>query len=222
MPQRQEDTADIMVECECHKKSKIMSLWEKSGISLENRDMVFENYNIHNEMAKLMKLKAIEYFKNFETIKKERNNSLAFLGQPGAGKTHLTVAIATRFIDKGINVIYFQFRDAITKLKQNITNENVYQNMMDKYKKIPVLLIDDLFKKGKREEPVAGADIRAMFEIINYRYINHLPIIVSSELSSDDLIEIDEALGSRIIQMCKNYLVIVKGKDNNYRLKEVK
>ena len=49
-----------------------------------------------------------------------------------------------------------------------------------------------------------------MFEIINYRYINKLPIIVSSEYSIDELLNFDEAIGSRIYEMCKDYLVEIE------------
>lgn len=34
----------------------------------------------------------------------------------------------------------------------------------------------------------------------------------------DDLLEVDEALGSRLIEMCKNYVVEMKGKKLNYRI----
>lgn len=218
---RQEDGADIIVECECHKKNRLIQMWQRSGIKLENQNLSFENFKPYNKITRYMKSKAAQYILEFEKAKAERNNSIAFLGQVGSGKTHLTVAIASKLIDKDIEVRYFQFREEITKLKQNITDDEVYQSMMNKYKHTPVLLIDDLFKKGKQEAKVSDADIRIMFEIVNYRYINYLPIIVSSEMSADDLIDVDEGLGSRIIQMAKNYLIYVEGAENNYRLKGV-
>ena len=78
-----------------------------------------------------------------------------------------------------------------------------------------VLLIDDLFK-GKLSE----SDINIVFEIINYRYLNFLPIIVSSEFNINRLLSFDEGVGSRIYEMCKDYVVeIEKDMNNNYRLK---
>ena len=92
---------------------------------------------------------------------------------------------------------------------------------MDKFKNASVLLIDDLFK-GK----VNDSDINIMFEIINHRYLNNKPIICSSEFGKDDLLEFDQATGSRILEMSKDYLVeigltreeLTEGKTINYRL----
>ena len=108
------------------------------------------------------------------------------------------------------------YRDVITKLKQNMIDEEYYQKELSKYKNAKILLIDDLFK-GK----VTESDINIMFEIINHRYLNHSPIIVSSEFSADKLLDFDEAVGSRILQMCKNYTVQIEGRENNYRLKGI-
>ena len=80
---------------------------------------------------------------------------------------------------------------------------------------IKKVFIDDLFK-GKINE----SDINIMFEIINYRYLNYLPIIVSSEFSIDKLLGFDQGVGSRIYEMCKDYIVEVEQDiRNNYRLK---
>ena len=87
--------------------------------------------------------------------------------------------------------------------------------MISKYQTCEVLLIDDLFK-GRVNE----SDVNIIFEIINYRYLNYLPIIVSSEFTIEKLLTFDEGVGSRIYEICKDYVVEIK-KDmrNNYRLK---
>ncbi|MBQ3423200.1 MAG: DNA replication protein, partial [Romboutsia sp.] len=77
-----------------------------------------------------------------------------------------------------------------------------------------VLLIDDLFKGS-----VTPSDINIMFEIINYRYLNKKPMIISTEKYLDDLLSIDEALGSRIIEMCGTHNLELRGRHLNYRLK---
>ncbi|MGL4760423.1 MAG: hypothetical protein ACRCWG_03110, partial [Sarcina sp.] len=61
-----------------------------------------------------------------------------------------------------------------------------------------VLFMDDAFK-GK----ITESDINIMFEIVNHRYLNNMPMIISTELNTDKLLDIDEGLGSRIIEMCK-------------------
>ena len=106
-------------------------------------------------------------------------------------------------------------KDVITKLKQNMIDEEYYTKTISKYQLCEVLLIDDLFK-GK----INDTDINIVFVIINYRYLNFLPIIVSSEFSIDKLLAFDEGVGSRIYEMAKDYVVeIEKDISNNYRLK---
>ena len=136
-----------------------------------------------------------------------------FMGQVGSGKTHLSLAIANELMDSGVGVVYMPFRDVIIKVKQNIMDDVYYHKAMNRYKNARVLLIDDLFKGS-----ISKSDINIMFEIINHRYFNNLPVIVSTEKSFDELIEIDEAVGSRIVEMSKNHLVQIKGKKLNYRI----
>lgn len=190
-------------------------MFYKSGI--KDDSYTFSNFNEWNDISKMMKKVATEYFKNFMQIKNSRQNSIAFVGQVGCGKTHLTAALGLNILkSKRISVVYLSYRDVITELKQNMTDEEFYKKQISKYQNAKVLLIDDLLK-GKTTD----SDKNIMFEIINYRYINHLPIIVSSEYDINALLNFDEAIGSRIYEMCKNYIVeIPKDISNNFRLKQ--
>lgn len=93
------------------------------------------------------------------------------------------------------------------------------------YKTAEILYIDDLFKVGKAADGTCnptGADISLAFEIINHRYINHLPTIVSTEKTPQELVEIDEATGSRIIEMAGvNVFLVTRDQKRNYRLRGV-
>ena len=107
------------------------------------------------------------------------------------------------------------YREVITKIKQNMLDEEYYQKTISKYQSCELLLIDDLFK-GK----ITESDINIIFEILNYRYLNHLPIIISTEFIIDELLNFDEAVGSRIYEMCKSYVVeIERGRERNFRMK---
>lgn len=157
------------------------------------------------------------YYQSFMSLRKTRKNSILLCGQSGSGKTHLSVALALNFINKGIKAAYMPYRNVITSLKQNITDEAAYKKIIYKFQSCEVLLIDDLYK-GK----INDSDINIVFEIINYRYLNNLPIIVSTEFTVERLLDFDEAIGSRIYEMCMDYIVeIEKSKGNNYRLRQV-
>lgn len=206
--------------CECQEIEKMKNILKQSGISEEFQNITFQTYQTYNEPTKQAKILAIEYIKNFDEIKQSRYNSIAFLGQVGAGKTHLSIAIANNLLSKGIPVMYMPYRDKVTELKHLLTykedDEESYNKEINKLKQCKVLLIDDLFK-GK----LTDTDKNIMFEILNSRYLAHLPIIVSSEFSIDRLIDFDEAIGSRIVEMCKDYIFQFEGQENNYRLRGI-
>jgi DNA replication protein DnaC len=213
---RHENLQDFIRECECKKTENMRDRIKSYGISEAFKNYTFKNFNSISGISKYCKAKAMGYVLNFNTIKDTRHNSIAFLGQVGSGKSHLSMAIANSFLDNEIQVFYMPYREAITELKQNILDEARYLKIIQRYKTAYVLYIDDLFK-GK----ITESDINIMFEIINYRYINNKPIIVSSEYKADRLLDFDEAIGSRIIEMSKDYLISIDGKENNYRLRGI-
>ncbi|KYH35863.1 chromosomal replication initiator protein DnaA [Clostridium tepidiprofundi DSM 19306] len=211
-----EGSQPIMQRCKCQEIEIAKKIWIKAGINPEQAKQTFSSYKIYNDITKYAKDTAIKYYKDFENIKKDRHNSIAFLGQVGSGKTHLSLALAVNFLEKKrISVVYMPYRDVITSIKQNMLDKEYYAKQLSKYQTAKVLLIDDLYK-GK----ITESDINIMFEIVNYRYLNYLPIIVSSEFTIERLLNFDEAVGSRIYEMCKKYIVQIEGKENNYRLRE--
>lgn len=209
--------------CKCREARLYKRILESCGIADSFLTKTFNNYSVTNKQTELAFDAAKEYSNTFNLIKDTKNNSLALLGQVGAGKTHLTIAVANELMKKNIGVRYMQYREDIPRIKQVITDEASYNREINKFKNATVLLIDDLYKrainKGQYGEYLNDADSRIMFEIINHRYFKGLPIIVSSEHNAMKLLDLDEAIGSRILEMCKGHIVEIKGKENNYRLR---
>ena len=206
---------NIARPCKCREINQYQRLLDNSNLSEDFKKKCFENYITSGKPKVLTTAKklAIEYVKEFESTFKSRHNSIALLGQVGCGKTHLSIAISNALIQSGHGVLYMQYRETIMQLKQNIMEEEYYQSEINKFKRASVLLIDDLYK-GK----VLEADYNIMFELINYRYLKNLPIIVSSEFLTDNLLSRDEAIGSRIIEMCKGRIIEFEGSELNFRL----
>lgn len=204
-----------MKRCKCQEIEIAKRQWNNCGINPEQSKQTFGTFKIWNESSKIAKSTAAAYYKSFETIKSTRKNSIMFCGQVGSGKTHLSIALALNFLQKNIKVVYLPYRDIVTQIKQNMLDAEYYQKEISKYQLAEILLVDDLFK-GR----ITDSDVNIMFEIINYRYLNRLPIIVSSEFQIDRLLNFDEGVGSRIYEMCKDFIVQIEGQENNYRLKE--
>lgn len=209
--------------CGCWAVKRAKQLMERSGISQEFYSKNFNNFDVrNNSQLANAKDKAAAYCRAFLEMEHARNNSIMFYGQVGAGKTHLGTAICGELMRQNIAVTYMSYRNAVTKIKQRLTvtkirqgltNELDYDRELAKYTHARVLYIDDLLK-GRTTE----SDVNILYEIVNYRYMNNLPIIVSTEKSIDGLLDFDEATGSRIIEMCRGNIVQLQGKDLNYRL----
>ena len=138
-------------------------------------------------------------------------------GQVGSGKTHLGTAILGCLIKKH-SVKYMLWRDETMRIKANVNDDIEYQGFVKPLKTVSVLYIDDFFKTEVKQP--SPADVRFAFELLNYRYVNKLRTIISSELLIEDILDIDEAVGSRIYQMSKeNYIRIGYDKNKNWRLK---
>ena len=205
---------EVSRKCDCGEVRRVRKLMEKSGISREFQKKKFEDFETR-DIPQLVKAKdkAVRYLQSFEDIESQRRNSIMFCGQPGSGKTHLGVAICSGLMNRGIAVAYMPYRNAVTKIKQNMTDEERYSEMLGQYMKARVLYIDDLLK-GKLTE----ADVNIVYEIVNYRYMNNLPLIVSTEKNLNELVEFDEAVASRLIEMSRENIATLHGKELNYRI----
>ena len=67
-------------------------------------------------------------------------------------------------------------------------------------------------------KPPTAADIKLAYEIINQRYINRAPTIISAERYLSELEDIDMAVASRIAERSRGYcLSIGRDRSKNYR-----
>lgn len=211
---RDEKGYEFSKQCKCFEMRQARALMERSGISAEFQTKGFKNFDTrNNQQLANAKAKAIAYYQQFKETEHTRNNSIMFCGQVGAGKTHLGTAICSNLMSQNIAVVYMAYRNVVTKIKQKLTEESEYEREISRYSQARVLYIDDLLK-GR----ITESDVNIMYEIINYRYMNNLPIVISTEKSLEELLAFDEAIGSRMIEMCRGNIVQLQGKELNYRL----
>ena len=200
--------------CRCILLKEARERLAQSGLAMGFQKKTFDDFNTcNNPMLEDAKNTVLQYTENITVNRDLSGNSLMLCGQVGAGKTHLGTACSMRLIDEGIPVIYLGYREAITALKAKVVDSAIYQKELQKYKTAQMLFIDD-FLKGKTTE----ADVNIVYEIVNHRYNNRLSIILSTEKNLDDLIRFDEAIASRLIEMCRGHIVVFKGSNLNYRL----
>ena len=135
-------------------------------------------------------------------------------GRPGTGKTHLCTALCALLMDKGLEVRYLLWRDFSSRAKAVVNDEKTYRHLVEPMKTVPVLYIDDLFKTGKGQAPTTG-DVNLAFEILNYRYNNGKSLtIISSELTIENLLDVDEAVGSRVYERARKHYADLSNRAN--------
>lgn len=207
---------DYVRECECLEIMKAQRRLKASGISEEFLKKGFKNFDDRGlDVLKQAKMIGLDYCKRFPEIRDTRFNSVLYQGQVGSGKTHLSMAISNALMEKyKVGVIYMPYREEVTRIKQVVTDEIDYNKAISKFKTAQVLMIDDLLK-GKNTE----ADVNILFEIINYRYLNNMPMIISTEKTMDELLDFDEGTMSRVIEMARGHRIEITGREYNYRLR---
>ncbi len=209
------DGIEFGVPCECHEKRMSLRRLKNSGISEELQGKGFRDFDCRGvEVLENAKRKAQSYYQNFSVNEGCRQNSIIFCGQAGSGKTHLGMAICNNLLNIcGVGISYMAYRNAITEIKQIVTDKENYFSALGTYCNTRLLYIDDLLK-GKPTE----ADLNILYELVNYRYMHNKPMVISTEKLPEELIDFDEAVGSRILEMCRGNIVILQGKELNYRL----
>ena len=206
--------------CNCRILAESEARFKKSGLADGFRTKSFENFATADN-PKLVDAKTTA--ENFTSGVIEAKNqiaeegkisygSLLLCGQPGAGKTHLGTASSMKIIDAGIPVIYMSYREEIIKLKQSVTDDS-YDAKIGVFKSCDVLFIDD-FLKGR----ITESDVNIMYEIINFRYNKKLPTIVSTEKDLKGILDFDEAIGSRLIEMSRGHIISFDDKELNFRI----
>lgn len=208
--------------CKCVVKEHQERMWKAYGLDPSNVKTVKE-FIPYDDLTKAAQDKTVNYIKNFNGIKESRENWAIFLGQPGSGKSHLTQALGVALMNFGFKATYMPYTEVIQELKGNAVDLEAYNKILNKYKGAEVLIIDDLFKDKVKNGELVGrlseVDLKHIYPLINYRYNNNLPTVISSECDPEMLLTLDGAIGSRILEKSKGHITVFEGENYNYRLK---
>jgi len=119
---------------------------------------------------------------------------IIFAGTVGCGKTHLAVAICNERLEQfGHQVIFVTAPDLLDFLRMTFDprGEATYDDYFERIRNVSLLLLDDLGV----ENPSAWAKEK-LFQLLNYRHVNKLPTIITTNKSLD---EFDPWLSSRLM-----------------------
>ncbi len=106
---------------------------------------------------------------------------LLLAGPPDRGKTHLAIAACHVRIDRGEPALYTFVPDLLRDLRRGFGKDD-YQERFDRYCEVPLLVLDDLGTENATSWVQQELD-----SIVNYRSIRRLPLIVTTNLTPNQL-----------------------------------
>ena len=201
---------------------KVEKIIRNSKMSKRNISYKFNNYEPNNSNRKV--------FNNLKKYSERLVNGiekkgLILIGNNGVGKTHLACSIANKLIENGTPVIYGTLINLLAELRNSYDiDKNISEMEIFKlYENVDLLIIDDL---GKEKPSEWG--LEKLFTIINSRYENNLPVIITTNYNQKSLmerlslngeIETAKSIISRLYEMC--YLVKIDDIDHRIKKKKV-
>lgn len=148
-----------------------------------------------------------------DTWIKQANNLIIF-GPSGVGKTHAACAIAYRQIELGTRVKFYQTAHLVQLLQQAKAQLRL-KDLLIKFDKIPLLILDDLgyIKKDEHETSV-------LFELICHRYETSSMIITANQpFSQWDSIFHDNMMAVAAIDRLVHHATVINITGQSYRVK---
>lgn len=193
----------------------------KSGLEKLAKRYTFDNFSLDDEWQKMF----LEIMRDYADSGFKDNRWLYVGGQSGVGKSHLCTAVTISLMKEN-EARYIVWPVEARQIKALAMDAERYEEAISQLQNVKLLYIDDFFKpvfnNNGFDVSTSKADVTLAYNILNYRYNNELPTIISSELFSSEIERIDEAIFGRIVESCGKYLVdISRDKKKNHRTKSV-
>lgn len=183
-------------KCHCFKQAEIELLYSQSGIREKLNSENFEHFSLeyfdNTQVEPKSGKTAYEYMRQtvdfcwdyIERFGEEKGNIL-FTGKAGRGKTFLSSCIAKELMDRRFSVVYLSavdMFDFLSKYKFDYDPSEEVQEMNQYILDCDLLIIDDL-----GTEMVTQFTVSALYSVINDRMMAHKPVILSTNLSPEEL-----------------------------------
>ena len=170
-------------------------LYEMSNLDRLSH-LTFENFKTSgNPKAEFVAPQEVASLQEAASTCEEFTNTLQgwllLEGAYGCGKTHLAAAIANDAVHRGVPTLFITVPDLLDSLRFAYGNpETTFEARFDEIRNADLLVMDDF----GTQNATAWAQEK-LFQIINYRYINNLPTVITTNLILD---EIESRIRSRL------------------------
>lgn len=158
--------------------------------------LTFENFNLtgnpQRETYTPQELESLETaYTTALTFAQRCTGWLLLQGEYGCGKTHLAAAIANYAVTQGTPTLFITVPDLLDFLRFAYDDpQTTFETRFDEVRNVRLLILDDF----GTQNATAWAQEK-LFQIINYRYINQFPTVITTNLLLD---EIEARIRSRL------------------------
>ncbi len=180
----------------CNIRSRLdLEMEHFGGLELELiKKMSFDNFDYKRlNLSAEQRQNLEQVFQIAFNFAKSPTGWLVLLGENGCGKTHLAASIANYLHDNNKPVLFVVVPDFLDHLRAafNPDKHISYDNLFEKVKKYPVLILDDF-----NEQAVTSWTQEKLYQLINYRYNARLATVITTSYSLD---EIENRISSRMV-----------------------
>lgn len=169
------------------------------------RDYTFANDKGYNPEIQ----KAYDYVEHWEEMK-EKSLGLLLWGDVGTGKSFFAGCIANALLEQGIPVLMTNFSRILNTLTGMYSDDR--NHFIDSFNKYSLLIIDDL-----GIERSTDFALEQVFNVIDSRYRSKKPLIVTTNLTLDELKHPSDIGRARIYDRVLERCVPLKINNQNIR-----
>jgi DNA replication protein DnaC len=163
--------------CSCRQPARDGNWWmDRAAIPPRFRHCNFGDFLHNNPSLEMALIKARGFVEHYPAVEK----GLLFVGNPGVGKTHLTVAIQLELmLRKGVHCLFCSFPEMLEQLQDSFdpASQRTKSEILQPILETEVVAIDDL---GARRVSDWVED--TVTYILNYRYNHKKPTLLTSNL----------------------------------------
>ena len=181
---------------------KQRKLREKKRGALGNNEMV--QWDFAHDDGKYPKITeaAKKYCNQFEYFK-AMGKGIMFYGPVGTGKTFVSAQIVNELVEKGQRCYLTSITRLVNGMPKELAERNRYIDRLNDY---DLLVLDDFSAERKTEYMQ-----EAVYQIVNARYVSGLPLIITTNLTADEIKNTNDITFqrtySRISEMCHPILL---------------
>jgi len=156
------DEKDLLLEVLKYESDWKSEKRKTRRLHIANFPFVREWASIDKKANPKIPFEKIKKYSNGEFVNQKRN--LCFIGAPGLGKTHSSVAIGRALCEQGNTVRFYSANELVIQLEE-AQQENMLSKLMDKIMAPDLLIIDEL-----GFVPFSDNGSRLLFDIFSKRY----------------------------------------------------